>query len=943
MTTPKRLLPMWVALTTILCSTMIVIARPLPTDPNIKTGKLGNGVTWHYRQHDNPPGKMWVLARVDSGSLNETEQQRGLAHFIEHMAFNGSEHFEPGTLIPYFESIGMEFGADVNAFTSFDQTAYMLFLPDTTAPQIDKGMMVLSDQVFRAYMLQNEIDKERGVVLEESRAGKSAFQRVRDKLWPELFEGSRFAERLPIGSEDIISSANKPEFVDYYRTWYRPKNVDVFIVGNADVATVTPAIEKWFGKEKAGLPARTAKGPEFKPFTKQRAIVVTDAEMPVCDVEMTNILPARPATTTTQLWRQELVESIDSWLIGRRFEEKVNSGHAKYRSASASVDSFFQDAILVSGSATGEPTDWEVMLEQLIVEVNRAMQFGFTPREYELAKKELLADAERAVKTEPTANSRQFAFGMLFNRSNDEPTMSAQQKLDLHKEFLPSITLAELNESFKNNFSPGTFAYVVTITDKEGTTVPSRDQVFAAAKNAWAKKVKPLESKSAPTELLAAMPTSGRIVDSATDAQLGITNAWLSNNVRIHHRFMDYKKDTVLVTVHLAGGSLEETKDNVGVTAAAGLAFGEPATSRLTSTNVRDIMTGKNISVRQARGGDIFGASISGSPDDLETGLKLVHAILTDGKIEQAVFDNWKKSTLQQIDMFEKMPRFVGMISMFNLLSGDDPRTPFPTRESVNSQTLAKAQARFDQLRKHAPIEVSIVGQIDKDTALELATRYLGSLPSRPRNADYLNKLRKLARPTGPLTRDVTVDTVTPQAMAFAGFVGCEGRNVDDRRALQVAGNILSSQLIKRVREELSIVYSISARSNASWVYADTGIFSAGAPCDPDNAKKVNDEVHSLLAKFAKDGPTKEELDNAKKQIANNLDTQMREPRYWSSFLSDFSLHGRSLDEVKTEKAAFEKLTDAQVKRVFKKYYTPQRQFRVTALPKSTEGKTDKK
>ncbi len=939
MTTPRKHLLLWTAMLSTLMSTTLVSARPLPTDPMIKTGKLGNGVTWHFRKHDNPPGKMWVLARVDTGSLNETEQQRGLAHFIEHMAFNGSENFAPGELIPYFESIGMEFGADVNAFTSFDQTAYMLFLPDTTQPQIDKGMMVLSDQVFRALMLKEEIDKERGIVLEESRAGKSSFQRIRDKLWPELFEGSRFAKRLPIGSEEIISHAQQPEFNDYYRAWYRPENVDVFIVGNADISTMIPSIEKWFGQHKATVPARVDKSAEFKPFTKQRAIVVTDAEMPFCDVEMTNILPARPATTTTELWRNELVESIGSWLIGRRFEEKVNSGQAKYRRAYAIVDSFFQDAVLVSGTASGEPQDWAVMLEQLIVEVNQVRQFGFVEREFNLAKKELLADAERAVKTEPTANSRRFAFGMLFNLNNEEPTMSAQQKLDLHKEFLPRIKLSEINESFQNNFTPGTFAYVVTMTDKEGTSVPTRQEVQTVARAAWSKKVTPPEQKETPTGLLASLPQAGRIVESVTDTELGITSAWLSNNVRVHHRFMDYKEDMVIVSIHLAGGAIEETVDNNGVTNVASLAFSDPATSRLTSTNVRDLMTGKNINVRPSSGGDIFGARISGSPEDLETGLKLVHAILSDGKIEQAVFDNWQKSTLQQIDMFEKMPRFVGMIGMFNLLSGDDPRTPFPKKESVKAQTLAKGQAWFDRLRKNAPIEVSIVGEMDRDTAMELAARYLGSLPTRPRRADHLNKLRRFARPTGPLNRDIIVDTVTPQAMAFAGFVGCEGRNVDDRRALQAAGNILSSKLIKRVREELSIVYSIRARNSASWVYADSGVFSAGAPCDPENVNKVNDEVHRMFAKFAEEGPTQEELDNAKKQIANHLDSDMREPRYWSSLLSDFDLHGRTLAAAKSEKQAFENITAAQILRVFKKYYTPQRQFRVTAVPAKTPGK----
>ena len=183
-----------------------LFGKPLPRDSRIITGKLKNGVTWMYRKHDNPPGKMALMIHVRTGSLNETDSQRGLAHFVEHMAFNGTENFPPGELIPYFESIGMEFGADLNAFTSFDQTAYMLFTPDTETEQIDKALMVLSDYAFRMLFLEEEIEKERGVILEESRTGKNAYQRMRDELWPELFEGSRFAERLPIGKDEIIES-----------------------------------------------------------------------------------------------------------------------------------------------------------------------------------------------------------------------------------------------------------------------------------------------------------------------------------------------------------------------------------------------------------------------------------------------------------------------------------------------------------------------------------------------------------------------------------------------------------------------------------------------------------------------------------------------------------------------------------------------------------------
>ena len=218
-----------------LISTMLLLqsaalAQELPHDSRNLSGKLENGVTWIYREHNNPPGKMALMMHVRTGSLNETDAQKGLAHFIEHMSFNGSEHYPPGKLIPYFESIGMQFGADLNAFTSFDETAYMLFTPDPSTNQVDKALTVLSDYAFRDSMIVEEIDKERGVVLEESRTGKGAFQRIRDKLWPELFAGSRFAIRLPIGDDKILATAKKEEFLDYYNTWYRPSNITVVLV-----------------------------------------------------------------------------------------------------------------------------------------------------------------------------------------------------------------------------------------------------------------------------------------------------------------------------------------------------------------------------------------------------------------------------------------------------------------------------------------------------------------------------------------------------------------------------------------------------------------------------------------------------------------------------------------------------------------------------------------
>ena len=385
------------------------------------------------------------------------------------------------------------------------------------------------------------------------------------------------------GKDEILETAKRSEFEDYYRAWYRPENVTVILVGDCKSDGVIPLIEKHFGAYESKAPAREPKTPEFKTFTTEQAFVVTDAEMALCDVGLTNILPGRPPVTTVGKWNEQLVEQIGSWIMRRRFADLVDGGEASFRRARASASAFFNDAVLVSGSAVGEPQDWNKILDELIIEIHRAVEFGFTDRELELAKKELLADAERAVRTEPTVNARSLMFQIMSATNDREPMLSAQQELELYQDLLPRIDPAQVDASFAANFRPGSFAYTVEMVEKEEVSVPTNDEVLAAARAAWARRVTPMETEAAPTELLAAAPTPGKVVETATDADLGVTSAWLGNGVRVHHRFMDYKLDTVLVSISLAGGDIEETEKNIGVTEVASLAIQEPTTSRLTT------------------------------------------------------------------------------------------------------------------------------------------------------------------------------------------------------------------------------------------------------------------------------------------------------------------------------------------------------------------------
>jgi zinc protease len=913
-------------------------AAPLPEDQRILKGKLENGVTWMYRQHNNPPGKMALQVHVRTGSLNETDSQEGLAHFLEHMAFNGTEHFAPGKLVPYFESIGMQFGPHLNAFTSFDETVYMLFTPNTDLDQIDKALVVLSDYVFRESLTPVEIDKERGIVLEESRSGKSAQERIMRKLLPELYQGSRLAHRLPIGEDKIIATAPKKEFDEYYRTWYRPENVTVMLVGDASPEKIIPLIQKNFGEYKAPAPPQKPHGPEFKPFTKERAIVVTDPETAFCQVQVMNLLPGRPPTTTTEQARVELVEEVGSWIVNRRFDQRVKKGVASFREAAVDVSDFLHDGLEVQGFAMGDPKDWAKMLEEVIVEIHRAREFGFTDAELQLARKDMLADAERAVRTEPTQNARQLISYMTSKVNEREPIMSAQERLDLYKSLLPGISASEASESFKKDFAPGTFAYVITSTEKADVPTPTREQVLAKAKEASAIKVEKLSDENIRTNLLAKIPELAKIVERSEDKDLGITSVWLENGVRVHHRYMDYKKDSVFVSIALAGGQIEETKENAGITGVSVLAINEAATSDINSSEMRDLMTGKNINVGASPAGDHVLITITGSPIDLEAGLQKAHLLLKDGKIEEAAFKNWRLITLQQLEEREKLPQFKAHEAMEELLTGNDPRRVFMGRKQVDAITLEKAQAWYDRICKTAPIEVAVVGDIKLEDAMPLVQRYIGSLGVRERSAARLDPLRVSPRPPGPWEREVKVETVTPKAVAYAGFAAADGKNTADSRALELASLILSSRLVKEIREEESIVYSISAQNTPAWIYRDGGRFMSGAPCDPTNAVRVVKEVHKIFKDFADKGPTEEELANSKKQIANSLDTGMREPTYWWSILRNMDLRHRDLGVEKTVKEDYQAFSAEQVQKAFQKYYKPDRLFQVTAIPAVTKA-----
>jgi zinc protease len=905
----------------------------LPSDPALVRGTLPNGLAYIIRPHRNPENRVTIWLHVASGSLNETDATRGLAHFLEHMAFNGSANFPPGSVVPFFQALGLAFGRDQNAFTSFDQTTYTLTLPAGGRDLLEKGFTFMADVALRLNLDRAEIDSERQIILEEMRARSSPQQRVREKIYERLAPESTFGRRLPIGAEETIKAVGREDFRDYYARWYVPSNMTVIVVGDAEPALIADLIRQHFGGGPA-VPRPAPREVGIQPTAGPRAIVATDTELTRAGVSIVRVEPPRRAPITVAERRRELVDRIGTWAFNRRMSAEIAGGRVSFLDASASSQDWSGTLHMASVQAGGRPGTWRAMLTDLGTALERARLHGFTEREVADARAALTAEAEEAVQRESTRPAREVLRQINREVSRQGPLMSAAQSLDLLRRLLPGITPAEVSDAFRATFDPGRALFIAELPSSDD--VPAEADLVAFGRAAVA--VTPDRPADVPraAALLSTLPRGGSVVESRTHAGSGVTSLWLDNGVRAHHRPMDQRRHEASIVITLAGGVIEETAANRGITEAALRAWDRPATSTLTSTQIRDLMTGAKVRVRPGLGGDAVTLTLSGDPAELERGLQLAYLLLTDPVIEDAALAQWKEAEAQRIGERRSQPMHVlAETSTGAMFPQGETRPRALTSEQVQAITRVAAQAWLGRLIAAAPIEVAVVGDIDREAATRLVTRYLGALPPRPRIDDKtLAGLRTIARPQGPLSAVESVDARTPQGAVLAGFFGADLRNVRDTRLLFMAARILTTRMTKVLREEKQLVYSIGASSDPAVVYPGFGSFVAVAPTDPAKAPALAAAVQEMFAAFAKEGPTAEEMTVAQKQMTNLLDEIMKTPDFWQGRLAALDYRGLDLDVLLGAPAQYQRFTGEEVQEAFTRYNRPEARLTFVVTPR---------
>ncbi len=912
-------------------------SQKLSEDPRLVRGTLDNGLDYIIVPNAEPPGRVELWLHVHSGSLNEEDNQRGLAHFLEHLAFAGSANFPPGTVRPFFENLGLSFGRHQNAVTGFDRTGYTISLPNTEPKTIEAGLLFLSDVAGNLLLPESGIEQERAIILEERRASLSPQQRVLYELIERIAPESQFGQRIPIGTEEVLTTAGLDPIKAYYDKWYVPSNMTLLIVGDITPDGVLPTITRLFDEGDDGgepVPVPTPREVGVQATQGRRAIVASDPEETREEVALNFIDAPGEPTTTVGDYRRDLVRSLAISMMNDRLGEGVQNGELSMLGGSVSTGDFAGAIRWTQATGRSEKGRWKAVLSEMGREVRRATLHGFTQQELDDAKRRLLSSAERAVESEPTRPSRSLQGAVVEAIASGEPYMSVAQQLELLRRLLPGITLAEANEDFQDTFAFDNAIFSLQTAQDENT--PSEAELLAAGEKALSATPDAYQSQARAERLLEAQPTAGDIADKTVHEDTGVTSLWLSNGVRVHIKRMTERQGEILGSIHIYGGLVHETADTRGLTDAAATALARPAGGGLSSTQIDDLTTGWKASVRGGSDADGLTIGLSASPGELGNALELAHLLLTDPTVEDAAIEQWRRGQLRTLETLDRLPQGAALKAVIEAIyPAGDTRPGLIPKDRIEAITAQSAQAWLDE-QLAGPIEVALVGYLDADRAIELVTTYLGSLPERPRVSAATNRAeRNMERPTGPIELLKEPKVSTPQAYVIAGYYGANEWDERDRRALELSARIISSRMIHRIREELGLAYSPSVSSRTGTTWPGFGLLSVQTTTDPERAAELAGEVHAMFQAYATDGPTDQELAVAVDQLRNVHDETVRNPGAWLRELRTLDYLGRRLDTLAGERDALGTFTPGELRDIFATYAVEDGRVRIIVKPKA--------
>lgn len=909
--------------------------QPIPVDPNVKIGKLPNGLRYYIRKNSTPSKKVELRLVVNAGAVLEDNDQRGLAHFMEHMNFNGSKHFPKNELVDYLQKVGVKFGADLNAYTGFDETVYILPISTQDPAVVEKGFTVLEDWAGNNLLDKTEINKERGVVLEESRLNKGAQQRMLKQYFPQLFNGSKYAERLPIGKDSIIENFKPETLKRFYKQWYRPDLMAVIVVGDLDPAEAEKKIKQHFSAFKN--PANEKLRPSIIPIqarTKPEAMVITDDEATNTVLQVFNFIRPAKKIKTWADYRQSIMDELVNSLINQRLQELTQKENPPFVFAFAGTQNFIRGyetfvsrALLGNGSIKNA-------LNALFGETERARLFGFLPAEVERAKASLLAETEKAFNERNKSESSQLVEGYLQNFLEGAPIPGAENRYKFIKQILPALTANDIN-AVARKMPPANNAFaLITAPSSMKTKLPSGDSLLKDVVAAGRQKVKPYEEKAIAQNLMDTHLSPGKIIKETTDKKLGTTNFNLSNGVTITLKPTHFKNDEILMDAWRWGGwqrfPLNE-KDNAKNAAQIVNVMG---VKDMTPTDLEKFLSGKTVQVSPYINDNEEGISGSSSVKDFETFLQLINLYFTQPRKDQALFNSFVTKNKSMLQFLKSNPRAFYADTVTKIIYNNSPWvSAIPKPEDFDNLNADTALHIYQQIFGNADgMHFTFAGNIDPDKAKPLLEKYLGSLPAHP--AEHLFKDNNV-RPAKGLIEANIKKGKEPQSLVTIVWAGETTYNREENLALQALIEVLNIKMIEKLREELSGMYSGRlSGSIQKRPYVHYSI-SASIPCGPENVEKLTNALFEII-KNAQNGKIElKDLNKVKETWKKEYNVNMQENNAWLNNLSQAFINQSNPEDILTYEQRVDALTLQDLQKAAQKFFDMKNYIKAVLYPEN--------
>jgi zinc protease len=909
---------------------------PIPTGPGVKVGKLPNGLTYYIRHNDKPARRLELRLVVKAGSALEDEDQRGLAHFTEHMAFNGSTHFRKHELVSWLQSIGVHFGADLNASTFYDETVYMLPVPTASQEHIDKAFTILEDWAHGVSFDDDAIEKERAIILEESRTRKGAGARVSKVLMSRLFGGSRYADRSPIGTDEVIRSFKPDALRRFYRDWYRPDLMAVIAVGDLEPEEIEKQIREHFGALKNPARERPRVHEEIRPLAGTEALVVTDRELPMNSVSLHYPVRYAPDPGTYGSYREKLLERLFESMLGQRLAELSQQANAPFVRAGSSLgEPMFPRYRAYSARATLGTGGSAPALAALLQEHQRARQHGFSEAELERARKGMQSVYEHYYAERNGMASALYVAEYQRNFLAGDSLPGAEGAYSIARQMLPEITLEELN-AFARKTIPADAGKLVVYVGGEAVPPPTPAELLAQVAAGERAQVAARQEKALPARLMDPPSAPGGIVFESEDKQLGLTRLTFRNGVKAVLKPTGGQQDQVLLSAQRFGGQHlfdEEDLPNVRYASPLVAAMG---LKDFTPLDLRKVLAGRNASVTFHLGADVdqISAAAGSSPDDIETMLQILWLRFDGVPRDEGLYKSFMAQQEEALRHRNATPQARFSDELVDTLYGKHPYEPraivLADQAKVDlDRSIALYRQRFGSARGFTFV---LVGNFDVARLKPLLATYLGTLPTPELPLAYRDVGLRPA--SGVVKREVRAGT-EPKSMVSLSFTGPVVWSPEETVRMDALVEVINLKILDVLREKLGLIYSARMSGAIFRTPYQHYQISTVLPTAPGHVDATVAALFGEIERIKRDGPDPLDLEKVKKNWRQEWPRSVRNNAFWTAALGASELYGTDPRSILERPQRAEALTVEDVRLAAQRYFNMANYVQVVLNPET--------